>query len=255
MPFAALRHPRDGLFSHYILDARVDILFPAQIYLIARSDVSMADAVVGDVWVDSWFSIWYRPRATIRAIVDTDPRKFVLGLAWFAGALAGLNSQVMLATADLPSNFPHLPHFGPFGVAMVAMFSGLLSVASIYGLGALYRWAGAILGGTATAAEVRAAIVWSQVPELYLMVVIIIATVLGFNTPTIPPSTSLFSIVESVVGIWVFVISLKCLGEVHHFSAWRALGAILLGVLAMAGVAIGAIAAIWLAVVAARSLL
>jgi Yip1 domain len=215
----------------------------------------MADAAVGDVWVDSWFSIWYRPRATIRAIVDTDPRKFVLGLAWFAGALAGLNSQVMLATADLPSNFPHLPHFGPFGVAMVAMFSGLLSVASIYGLGALYRWAGAILGGTATAAEVRAAIVWSQVPELYLMVVIIIATVLGFNTPTIPPSTSLFSIVESVVGIWVFVISLKCLGEVHHFSAWRALGAILLGVLAMAGVAIGAIAAIWLAVVAARSLL
>jgi hypothetical protein len=222
---------------------------------MARGNVSMADAVAGDVWVDSWFSIWYRPRATIRAIVDTDARKFVLGLAWFAGALAGLNSQVMLATADLPSNFPHLPHFGPFGIAMVAMFSGLLSVASVYGLGALYRWAGAILGGTATAAEVRAAIVWSQVPELYLMVVIIIATVLGFNTPTIPPSTSLFSIVESIVGIWVFVISLKCLGEVHHFSAWRALGAILLGVLAMAGVAIGMIAAIWLAVVAARSLL
>jgi len=215
----------------------------------------MADAVAGDVWVDSWFSIWYRPRATIRAIVDTDARKFVLGLAWFAGALAGLNSQVMLATVDLPSNLPHLPRFGPFGIAMVALFSGLLSVASIYGLGALYRWAGAMLGGTATAVEVRAAIVWSQVPELYLMTVIIIATVFGFNTPTVPPSTSLFSIVESIVGIWVFVISLKCLGEVHRFSAWRALGAILVCILAMLAMAIGVIAALWLAVVAARAFL
>jgi len=215
----------------------------------------MADAVAGDVWVDSWFSIWYRPRATIRAIVDTDARKFVLGLAWFAGALAGLNSQVMLATVDLPSNLPHLPRFGPFGIAMVALFSGLLSVASIYGLGALYRWAGAMLGGTATAVEVRAAIVWSQVPELYLMTVIIIATVFGFNTPTVPPSTSLFSVVESIVGIWVFVISLKCLGEVHRFSAWRALGAILVGILAMLAMAIGVIAALWLAVVAARAFL
>jgi hypothetical protein len=97
--------------------------------------------------------------------------------------------------------------------------------------------------------------VWAQVPELYLMVVIIIATVLGFNTPTIPPSTSLFSVVESIVGIWVFVITLKCLGEVHRFSVWHALGAILLGALAIVAVVIGIIAAIWLAVVAARSLL
>lgn len=215
----------------------------------------MADVLASDVWVDSWFSIWYRPRATIRAIVDTDPRRFVIGLAWFGGALAGLNSQVMLASVDLPSNLPHLPRFGPFGIAMVALFSGLLSVASVYGLGALYRWAGAILGGTATAVEVRAAMVWAQVPELYLMVVVILATVLGFNTPTVPPSTSLFSVVESIVGVWVFVISLKCLGEVHRFSAWRALGAILLGILAMLGMAIGAIAAIWLAVVAAHRLL
>jgi hypothetical protein len=47
----------------------------------------------------------------------------VLGLAWFAGALAGLNSQVMLATVDLPSNLPHLPRFGPFGIAMIVMLA------------------------------------------------------------------------------------------------------------------------------------
>jgi hypothetical protein len=86
--------------------------------------------------------------------------------------------------------------------------------------------------------------------------VIIIATVLRFNTPTVvPPSISLFGVVESVVDIWVFLISMKCLGEVHPFSAWRAVGAILQGILTMFGMAIGVIAAIWLAVIAARAFL
>jgi hypothetical protein len=30
---------------------------------------------------------------------------------------------------------------------------------------------------------------------------------------------------ETVIGVWSFVILLKCMGEVHRFSAWRALAA------------------------------
>jgi hypothetical protein len=41
---------------------------------------------------------------------------------------------------------------------------------------------------------------------------------------------------------------LKCIGEVHHFSAWRALGAIVVGTLAMLAVIAGIVATIWLAV-------
>jgi hypothetical protein len=62
------------------------------------------------------------------------------------------------------------------------------------------------------------------------------------------------SLIESIVGIWIFVISLKCLGEVHHFSAWRALGAILLGTFAMLAVAAGIVITIWLAIRVGRSL-
>ena len=36
---------------------------------------------------------------------------------------------------------------------------------------------------------------------------------------------------EIALGIWCFAIVLKCLGEVHEFSAWRALGSIFLVVL------------------------
>jgi hypothetical protein len=31
-----------------------------------------------------------------------------------------------------------------------------------------------------------------------------------------------------LIGLWGFAISLKCLGEAHAFSAWRALGALIL---------------------------
>jgi len=214
----------------------------------------MADEAAGDVWVDSWFTIWYQPRATIRRIVDTDPKKFVLGIAWFAGAMAALNSTLMVAATRFPSGARHFPQFGPIGIAFAAFLCGVFSVIGLYGLGALYRWSGYILGGTAQAVEVRAALAWAQVPGLYLAAVMIIATMLGLNTLAVPPSVSTFSVVQSIVGIWLAIISLKCLGEVHRFSAWRALGAILLGTLAVIGVALGVVITIWLAVRFGRSL-
>jgi hypothetical protein len=215
------------------------------------NESTMADDAAGDMWVDSWFTIWYRPRATIRRIVETNQRKFVLLIAWLVGAFAALNMQVMAARIDLPANVYHLSRFGP--IAIFAFISGVLSIVTLYGLAALYRWAGAILGGSATAIEVRAALAWAQVPGLYLVVVTIVATALGLYTPDVPPAASPAWWFRAIVGIWVFVILLKCLGEVHHFSAWRALGAILLGTLAMFVVALGLLIAIWLAVLVGRS--
>ena len=207
-----------------------------------------ADAATGDVWVDSWFTIWYRPRATMRRIVDADPTRFVLGIAWLAGAVALLSSQVTAAPTDFPANVRHWPRLGPIGIAIAAFFFGAISIVSIYGLAALYRWSGKILGGSAQRVEVRAALAWAQVPGLYFAAVTIIATVLGVYTPPAPHTVSPLSLIESIIGIWIFVISLKCLGEVHRFSAWRALGAILLGTLAMFGVLVGIVITIWLAV-------
>jgi hypothetical protein len=206
------------------------------------------DAAAGDVWVDSWLTIWYAPRATIRRIVTTDPHKFVLGIAWMGGALAFLDSQVTTATSEYSTSLPHLPRLGPLGVAFAAIIFGLISIISLYGLAALYKWASHILGGSATRAEVRAALAWAQVPGLYLAAVMIIATALGLYDPADASSLSPPSLIESLVGVWVFVISLKCLGEVNHFSGWRALGAIVLGSLATLAVLIGLVLTFWLAV-------
>jgi hypothetical protein len=90
-----------------------------------------------------------------------------------------------------------------------------------------------LLGGVASQAEVRAAIAWSSVPGIAAEIVLLIAVLLGVPVPhqrhvplsQIDPAFYKVLVVEGVLGFWGFIISLKCLGEVHRFSAWRALAA------------------------------
>ncbi|HEY1850134.1 MAG TPA: YIP1 family protein [Candidatus Binataceae bacterium] len=214
----------------------------------------MADEAASDIWVNSWFTIWYEPRSTIRRIVDADAHRFVVGIAFVSGAMAAIYSQVAVSTVNI-SELPHLPHFGTIGLTVGAIISGVLSVISLYGLAALYRWSGHILGGTATRVEMRSALAWAEVPGLYLGLANIVAALIGFEGPGAPSVLSASGIVDSIAGIWIFVILLKCIGEVHHFSAWRALGAIILGFLAMIAVVVAIVGAIWLAVAIGRSIL
>jgi Yip1 domain len=143
---------------------------------------------------------------------------------------------------------------GPIALAAVAFVVGAVSVGALYGMGALYCWAGHILGGSADAAEVRAAIAWGQVPGIYITIFVVLTVILGLNTPTTPPSVSIYGLIEAVGVIWAAVISLKCLAEVHGFSAWRALGTIVLAAVGIAVVLIGIALTIGLAVVVSRAL-
>ena len=54
------------------------------------------------------------------------------------------------------------------------------------------------------------------------------------ETPIIDATPSLaflmfgFAAIEISIGIWAFVVFLKCLGQVQCFSAWKALGNVVL---------------------------
>src|SRR5487761_1902693 len=208
----------------------------------------MADEAASDIWGNSWFTIWYEPRATIRRIVATDAHRFVVSIAFVSGAMAAFYSQVAASTTSV-SSLPHLPHFGTIGLTVGTIISGVLSIISLYGLAALYRWSGHMLGGTATRVEMRSALAWAEVPGLYLGLASIVAALIGSDAPGAPSVVSASGVVDFIAGIWIFVISLKCIGEVHHFSAWRAIGAIILGFLAMVAVVVAVVGTIWLAVV------
>jgi hypothetical protein len=182
--------------------------------------------------ISPFFSIWIEPRATIRRIVDSDPTRNVLALAAIGPAINSLISQwsaVINGTAH-PSVL--WPLWVAFSVAIQAAFGILF----LYIFAAVFRWSGSLLGGTATSVEVRAALAWSQVPAIVAEIILLFALFAGVpmpkmlpgRLPLIDPAFYKVMVVEGVLGIWGFIISLKCIGEVHRFSAWRAFLAILI---------------------------
>ena len=85
-----------------------------------------------------------------------------------------------------------------------------------------------------------AALAWANVPGIWsLLLWLPRAALLGGETfHPLPASIQgnppallfygLLRILQVLIGLWGFAISLKCLGEAHAFSAWRALGALIL---------------------------
>jgi len=116
----------------------------------------------------------------------------------------------------------------------------LRGVVTLYVGGVIFGWIGRLLGGQGSTVEVRAAIAWSQTPLIWVSLLWIPELWLfgpemfTANTPIIDSNPLLlftlfgFGVIEIIVGLWVFVVFLKCLGEVHRFSAWKALATTLL---------------------------
>lgn len=209
-------------------------------------------------WTDSpYLGICIRPRATIRAIVDHDPNDRVLSLVLIAAAIYALTNAIhsynynptafTIAGKPIPVLAPHTSRSMNLG-GLVAW--PLLAVLFLYIGGALLRWTGSLLGGTARPVEVQAAIAWPSVVTIVTSVAIF---VVGFLAPTpsrpsVPQSmNALLAYLRSMLPqmivsvpllLWWWIVFLKCLGEVHRFSAWRALGTWLIGCLLLVGVLI-----------------
>ena len=177
--------------------------------------------------ITPFFTIWTEPRATIRRIVDTDPTRNVIALATVGPAISMLASLWSKALGDNAN----LSAFWPISVLLYVAVAAAIGFVSLYLGGAVWRWAGSLLGGVASSVEVRAAIAWSSVPGIAGELVLLIAILLGLPVPQVTPEgmprfdTPFYRITtfEGVIGIWSLVVLLKCIGEVHRFSAWRAL--------------------------------
>lgn len=188
-----------------------------------------------DLEVDNpWLTIWTRPRATIRGVVDRDPTYRVVPLAAAAGVNLVLNRLI-----------EQLPIAGlPFSVWIVAaiVLGPLAGLLQLFIGGWWFSNMGRILGGRARSKEVRTAIAWSNVPTLAAAPLLIAAlavlqgNVSAADSPDAGAAAAavvLFALVpvQTVLGLWSTVIFFKGLGEVHGFSAWRALACAVLPIL------------------------
>src|SRR3954454_13583425 len=124
-----------------------------------REDVGPTKTQGIDLSVENPFlTVWTRPRATIRAIVDIDPTYRVIPLAMAAGVVQALDRAAQRNAGD------KLPLAGI--LVMAFALGPIFGVAVLYIGTALLSWSGRMLGGRAESEEVRAALAWGQVPAL-----------------------------------------------------------------------------------------
>jgi len=185
-----------------------------------------------------WFSMWTQPRATIQQIVDTDPERLVLILSAVAGFSETLDRAVMKSLGD---RFDW-----PVIIAIAAVAGPIGGILGLYVGGALIRWTGTWLDGQAPPRNIRAAMAWSSVPLVWALLLwppelaLFGQEVFTTETPLMDASPGLlytylaFAAIETTVGVWAVVAFLKCLGQVQGFSAWKALGNLLLAALVIA---------------------
>ena len=189
--------------------------------------------------LNPWLSIWTQPRATMRQILDTNPRRLV-------HVLAILGAMCRMLTTNVST-------FGPFArLTLPAIVTYKICGAVVGGLLGLYlgsamltltgRW----LGGRGNFVAVRASAAWANVPLIWSgLLWLPLLGYLGVEALNLDPKRLIedpaglvmmvpVGLLGIVVGVWYVVIALKCLGEAHGFSAWRALGAILIAVVILA---------------------
>ena len=178
---------------------------------------------------DPWKTIWLNPRATIRWIVEHEPRKHLLRLMFFGGIAHALSYASAMNLGDL---------LGLGEILAMSLIAGPLSGFVALSLGGLVLyWIAGKLGGEAGLHQTRMCMAWSWAPMIYLLPLWGIKYIL-FREELFQADKSflqsqtvlnvlfeLFGFVDFVAAILGLYILFSTLAEVNRFSVWRALGA------------------------------
>lgn len=182
--------------------------------------------------VNPWRSIWLHPRDTVRHLVQTNPDHLILVLAALAGVAQMLDRAAGRSLGDTVS-FPMI-----LGLALV--FGPLFGILTLYVSSILIAWTGGWIGGSAPSRHIRTAMAWAGVPVVAGLVLWVVAIpVLGDETfttamPRVEASLGLalfmmaWGLALFVLGVWSLILLFKSVGEVQGFSAWKAMGNVLL---------------------------
>lgn len=189
-----------------------------------------------------WLNIWLKPKETIQNIIDTNPEYGVLLITSWAGITNVFGKASEKSLGD---------NYGLYTIILVALFLGpIIAVIGLYIGAYLIRLTGGWLNGTGNFSQVRAAVAWSNVP-LMIMLVLTVLEIIIFGEELFSsymPRTwsndllyyTLWGFIglEVILGIWSIVIIVASVAQVHDFSIWRSIGALLLVALLFVAVAI-----------------
>ncbi len=183
--------------------------------------------MAGPLTMNPWKKIWLAPQAAIRAIINFNPKHHLIWLSVIYGLPMALNF------AQSSSLIQALPLWTILVAAIVVSpFIGILAI-TLCSL--LLLWTGRWIGGNGRFDTVRAAVAWSNVPNLVsialwgVLVAVFGAPIFMANFPEMvfvgyqAGVLFLVFLIEAIASIWGFVLLLKTLSEVQGFSVWKAL--------------------------------
>lgn len=204
-------------------------------------------------YLNPWVSIIYRPRETIRYLLDTG----VWNNIWivYAIAFAAVFPQIVVSFLAQP-NMDQMPDL-PGGLTMATIYGVMLVLILIFGYPVgmlmlyfkawLYKVVGSWLDGQGAYKELRVTVAWTAVLNTYMNLMMFVPTVmLLIYYQTTDEVTTAAQIVIGLIQVAIllpltivyFVIGCKAVGEAHRFSAWKALGTVFISFLLMMAVAI-----------------
>jgi hypothetical protein len=196
--------------------------------------------VIKSVEGNPWLSIWTEPRKTIRLIINANPKFGFLILSAVYGLPVALDLAQSLAVS---ANIPIWAIL--IGSLVICTFIGVIGISiSAWLLQLTGRW----IGGQGNFQTVRAAVTWSNVPNIATILMwLVLFGVFGGQVLNKEFSETQFvgyhagilflvMLIETIVSIWGFVILINALAEVQKFSIWRALLNVVIPFVAVAAI-------------------
>lgn len=169
--------------------------------------------------VNPFTDIWLRTRETVRFVIEHKSAKFIILLIVLTGFASGLIGFMNTRSANME----------PWAAVLQALVTGPIGSAFGYFIGAaVLTLVGRLFQGTATYQEMFKALVTAQIPQIWLLPLLIIWAFAAPDTFFADRTdvegnlvVVIMSIVMAVVSIWTFIIVCKAVGEAHRVSSWK----------------------------------
>jgi signal peptidase I len=186
----------------------LDRRFPPKFFMTQSEDAGSVSRSASP-----WTTIWLSPRRTIERIVATRPTYLVLPLAML-GTVAGFYTQLVgVGLADPLRDWRLALGFVVASAAyrLVWLFPSAL----------ILSWIGRLLGGEATARQLRAVIAWSTVPAIlgaFVALIIMALKPTGGGGPVFDKSLPWLG---GAIGLWTAIVFMLMLARIENFGFWR----------------------------------
>jgi len=163
-----------------------------------------------------WLSVWLNPSRVVDRILSTNFARHVLLLA-AVGMISQIAAQLIFASG-LPAELP-----GWHVIAAVVVIGAAAGILVLYLTACFLKWTGALLGGRASMARIRAALAWGGAPfAIGAPICFIVFFALASSELAKGPFTAIaIQGLLLVLGLWALVLALWMYGRVQGFGFWR----------------------------------